>query len=172
MSAFSAPASAATNDWIGKGAVAQFYITTNAGARTHIINAVLMMDNNGKDGKLYVSVVHFTGAVSTATGPVECKWNMNHISVEASLTFDNPTGTNFEGTHIIVIEWQTTGAASNGLQTISTAYGMTTVVDGALKTGTAQMILDPGANLGYQHQEGYPSNWAAIVHGDVTVNSQ
>jgi hypothetical protein len=119
VSAFSAPASAAlSNHRVGKGAIAQWYITTNNGARTHVINAVVMMNNAGKDGAIYVSVVHYNGAVSVASVPVDFKWNMDHISVEISLNFKNanPESTSFSGTHVIVIDWQTEGSASNGVK--------------------------------------------------------
>jgi hypothetical protein len=174
ISAFSAPVSAIViGQWSGKGAVAQWYITTNNGARTHTINAVLMMNNAGDYGKIYVSVVHASGAVSVASKSIDFKWNMNHISIETTLNFVGPAGTPFSGPHVILIDWQTEGSASNGVQTIPTAHGMTTTVNGALKTGTAQMLLDPIPIQGqYNHQDGYPSSWAAIVHGDVTVNSQ
>ena len=159
--------------WNGKGAVAQWYITTTSSSgalRTHVINAVIMMNNAGKDGTIYVSVIHASGAVSVASGPVDFKWNMNHISIETTLNFVGPMP--FSGSHTILIDWQTEGSASNGVQTIPTAHGMTTTVNGALKTGTAQMLLDPIPIQGqYNHRDGYPSSWAAIVHGDITVNS-
>lgn len=172
-SAFAAPVSAiATNQWSGKGAIAQFYVQTiapNGAVRDHTINAVLMMDNNGENCRIYVSIVHGSGTISSARQPVDCKWNMNHITVEASLTF---TGTVFSGPHVIVISWLTNGAASNTIQTIPTPYGMTTTIDGIFKTGSAEMILDPTATTGHHQNDIYPSNWAAIVHGDITVTSQ
>jgi len=170
-SAFSTPASAALTSWSGKGAVAQWYITTTSSTgalRTHYITAVVMMDNAGKDGWIYVSIIHRTNLISSAGGPVEFKWNMDHVSIEATLEFSGQ----YSGDHVVLIDWQTEGATSNGLQTIPTDYGMTTTVNGALKLGTAQMILDPTPIAGqYNHQDGYPSIWAAIVHGDITVNS-
>ena len=70
----------------GKGAAGQWVPVAG-----HVINAYIVMSDSGKDGTIYVSIQHNRG-FSTAQGNVVFKWNMNHVTIEASLPFKSAVG--------------------------------------------------------------------------------
>jgi hypothetical protein len=166
IAAISPATAALTNKTIdGKGAVAQWVVS----GRT--INAVLMMDNSGKEATLYVSITHLGGRVSSDSAPAICKWSMNHVTAEATLDFTMVTGTGRTGTHVISITWETSGPASNGVLSPTTANGMTVSIDGTWKSGGATLILSPYAVPNHQQGDTYSSaNLALIIHGQANID--
>lgn len=147
----------------GKGAIAQWNITTGLG--DHIINAIVDKSNSGKDGNLYVSIIHPTKGISEASGPADFKWSMNHVTVEATLTFSGPGRS---GTHMIIIRWQTDGPTSNDLLSADTGNGLIAEIDGDWKFGAAELgIMD---STGHHQGDFYPSLWAIVVHGAADIS--
>jgi hypothetical protein len=177
VSAFISAASAAPTVYnleSSKFAVAQWDVLTGTPTptRSHIINALVYMDNNGKNGLLVVTIKHYiqNKAVSTASGPVEFKWSMDHVTVEATLYFDS-TVAMFKGDHTVKISWQTTGATSHNVITPSTNGLTANLNDCGWKAGSAQFVLDPDATGTVRHQNDiYSTNWAYIGKGDATVS--
>jgi hypothetical protein len=159
-------AAVTTNKTIdGKGAAAQWVVS----GRT--INAVLSMNNSGKDAILYVSIIHLGGRVSSDSAPAICKWSMDHVTAEATLDFAMVTGTGRTGTHVISITWETSGPALNGVISITTANGMAVSIDGTWKTGGATLVLSPIPEGGHHGQEDtYSSaNLALVIHGQASI---
>ena len=152
-----------------KFAVAQWNVMTgNPPTRSHVINALVYMDNNEKNGMMVVTIKHSSGAVSTASGPVEFKWSMDHVTAEAKLTFTS-TVTMFSGDHTVDISWNTTGATSHNA-IVPSANGLTANLNNCnWKAGSAQMILDPDATTGHHQDNTYSTNWAYIAKGDATI---
>ena len=147
----------------GKGAIAQWAIPGPGGL--HIINAVVYETNSGKGGTLYVSIVHPLKGVSEASGPVSFKWSMNHVIVEASLSF---SGSGRTGTHYIVINWLTNGSTGNDQLVVDTGNGLEASINGAWKLGVAELgLMD---DSGHHQGTFYESSWAAVVHGTADVS--
>ena len=173
LSVFAATASASTvnRTLTGKGAVAQWHMSTSAGL--HVINAYIVMSDSGKDGKIYVSIQHPRGVTANLTA-AEFKWNMNHVTVEATnldfkLTGDTASG--FTGKHNITITWQTSGEALQTPLAINTGYGLIGILSGQWKSAAASMTLDSTAQTGHHTDDVYESNWAVVFQGtaDLTI---
>lgn len=161
---FAVSASTINKQFDGKGAIAQWSIGGSGGP--HTINAIVGMSNSGKDGEIYVSIVHPVKGTSEASGSVSFKWSMNHVTVETTLTFSGPTGRT--GAHNITLSWQTDGPTSNEPLTVNTADGLTASINGAWKTGVAELsMLD---SSGHHDGDDYTSSWAIIVHGTADVS--
>lgn len=149
----------------GKGAIAQWSITGPGGA--HVINAIVDMSNSGKEGKIYVSIVHpLKTGISVASGPANFKWSMNHVTVEAALTFDGPAGRT--GTHNIIISWQTDGSTSNKPLTADTGNGLEGEINGAWKSGVAELSIRDDS--GHHIASDFASSWAIVVHGTADIS--
>jgi len=160
----SATSAATLNKQIdGKGAIAQWAIPGPGGL--HIINAVVDENNSGKDGSVYVSIIHPLKGVSEASGPVSFKWSMNHVTVEATLFF---SGSGRTGTHNIVINWLTAGSTNGDSLVVDTGKGLEASISGAWKLGVAELGLMDGSG----HHQGtfYSSSWAVVVHGTADVS--
>jgi len=160
-------ASTINNYFDGKGAIAQWSIGGPGGP--HTINAIVDMSNSGKDGEIYLIIVHPLKGTSEAAGSVNFKWSMDHVTVETTLTFSGAPGRT--GPHNITISWQTEGPTSNEQLTANTANGLTASINGAWKLGVAELsILD---SSGHHDGDDYTSSWAIIVHGtaDITLTT-
>ena len=157
VSAISATASAATSTSInGKGAVATWHIQnvgSNPATYTDVY-AIISESNSGTDGNLYL-MVHGT---TIATYPVDFTWNMDHITVSATLTF-------FGTTHTIDITWQAL-PKSQGIVPGS-SNGMTVNnLDGSWKAAVATITFDgshPGSSGPFDSISAY------IVHGSASI---
>jgi hypothetical protein len=154
LSAFSAIVSAANQSINGKGAVAVWHIQntgSNPPSYTDVY-AVLLESNSGKDGVLYIQA---HGQPVTAI-PMNFVWDMNHITVSATLTF-------FGQTHTVDLSWQalpkSQGSAPNSIQ------GMNINLDGSWKAATATLAFEANHPGGTS----FPSTGAYIVHGDATI---
>lgn len=143
----------------GKGAAGQWVPVPG-----HVINAYIVMSDSGKGGTIYVSIQHNRG-VSTAQGNVVFKWNMNHITAEATLPFVSAVGSSgLTGTHTMVITWLTSGDAVQGQSTLNAGNGVTLSMAGQYKSASATMILDPAG--GPRHNdETYTSVFGAVFQG-------
>jgi hypothetical protein len=151
----------------GKGAAAQWNVVTPAG--DHIINVYVIMDGNGQNAQMYVSIDHH-GAVSAASGPATVQWSMNHVNAEATLTFTSVIGAGRTGTHNITVSWLTKGGASNEPLSINLEGGLAASVDGTWKSGAASLTLDPTATAGHHIDNTYDSDWGAVFFGDVDLS--
>jgi hypothetical protein len=163
ISIFASTASAAVSTTSytlnGKGAAAQWLPIPG-----HVINAYIVMSDSGKDGTIYVSIQHNRG-FSTAQGNVVFKWNMNHITAEASLPFRSAVGSSgFAGTHTIVITWLTSGDAVQGQSNLDAGNGVNLAINGQYKLASAAMVLDPVGGP-YHTDETYYSTFGAVFQG-------
>lgn len=159
----------------GKGAIAQWHIDAS-----HTINAVVSINNNGKDGWVYVSIVHPRGnpsvpVVSEATGPAKIQWSMDqkarYVTVEATLDFKALSGNARTGMHDVLITWQAIEPTNNAqLNNKDTGYGMTVDLNGSWIQSEAAFTLDP-IRPGYHQGDTYLSaNFAVITHGNAAVS--
>jgi hypothetical protein len=150
-----ATASAATID--GKGAVATWNVPRDSNSAKFVtVYAVLSESNSGTEGNLYLKMHGQT----VATFPVDFKWNMNHITVSATVTF-------WGETHTIVITWNALPKSQGQLP--EATNGMTLTVDGSWKEATATLTFE-NEHPGTDPDQSYQSNMAYIVHGNADVS--
>jgi len=165
VSAISALVSATTTNTFylsnKKFAIAQWYVTTEGGTKTFVINAIVNMSNSEKDGWIYISIKHKAAPVSVASAPVEFKWSMNHVTLEKSLKFG-------EVLHNVIITWQTDGPTSHSIGSVKTGIGIEAILSGAWKSGSAEMTLDP-SGTGYHKGNIYSTAWTFVAKGDATI---
>lgn len=154
----------------GKGAIAQWIIDTPTGP--HPINAIIDMTNSEKNPEIYVSISHPSRGISAGSGPANITWSMNHVTVEAVVTFDvvipgsSPGRT---GSHNISITWQTNGPTTNKPLTVNTMHGLTALIDGASKHAEAKLTLDSTATSGHHQDDVFTSSWATVMHGTADI---
>ncbi len=156
----------APTNWTGQGAMAHWDIIDTAHSNVPItIDAMYgqqSRDGTGNSDLIYIKVIHpqgtseATGYTANITGtPI---WSMNHVFINATLTFN---WTNGYSAHPITIEWYTSGPTISN--SITWQNGTTTGVPGEWRSGLGNIVNATMTIKGSgPHPGRYVSDWAAV----------
>jgi hypothetical protein len=156
-----------------KGASALFVIPNEDQIKhpgNSLVYTLLSESNNGKNGQLKVTVIHFANSahplVSSATESIDFKWNMDHITVSMPMTFSGP----LSGLHTIDLTFN----ALPKSQGVTPSGDIS--IDGSWKSANAGLMIDGNAGLhGNLGPDGNPvpfmTDKATIFHGDFTFSN-
>jgi hypothetical protein len=158
-------------NWTGKGAMAHWDIIDSKHGNVPIaIDAIYgqeSRDATGNANLIQIKVVHPQGTseatgytVNITSGPT---WSMNHVSLNATLTFNWTDG---YSAHPIAIDWYTSGTPVANL--IRWQNGTSTCVPGTWISGTGN-VANATMIIGGKgpHPSNYTSTWAVV--GETTT---
>ncbi len=160
------PTFPAPTNWTGQGAMAHWDIIDTAHGNVPItIDAIYgqqSRDGTGNSNLIYIKVIHPQGTseaigytVNITETPI---WSMNHVFINATLTFN---WTNGYSAHPITIEWFTSGPTISN--SITWQNGTTTGVPGEWRSGLGNVVNATMTIKGSgPHPGRYVSDWAAV----------
>ena len=153
-------------NWTGQGAMAHWDIIDTAHGNVPITIEAMYgqqsRDGTGNSNLIYIKVIHpqgtseATGYTANITGtPI---WSMDHLFINATLTFN---WTNGYSAHPITIEWYTSGPTISN--SITWQNGTTTGVPGEWRSGLGNIANATMTIKGSgPHPGRYISDWAAV----------